>query len=445
MSAKTIYNKLYSAIGNPFGVCGLMGNLYAESGLKSNNLQNSANSKLNITDEEYTRLVDGDNYPNFVNDKAGYGLAQWTYWNRKKNLLEFAKSKGVSIANEDMQIEFLINEIKGYTSVWDVLTSATTIREASDAVLTGYEKPANRSNTVKEKRAKYGENYYKEFVGSKNEEITVGKKISTGFITVTINGIPVNHSIPCNSSNFENLNERSIGYIVIHYTGNQKDTAKSNCTYFQGAGRQASAHFFVDDTNIYQSVELRDKAWHCGTKGMYHHSDCRNANSIGIEMCCTSGNYKISDITKKNAAHLCAYLCKLIGIMPSQIDKYVLRHYDVTHKNCPAQMAGGYNAEWNEFKEMVKNILVSASDISVSKPVEQKPVEHKPTEFKVRVDHTHLNIRKGPGTNYDRTGKFTGKGIFTIVQESKGIGSDSGWGKLKSGAGWISLDFTKRL
>lgn len=65
--------------------------------------------------------------------------------------------------------------------------------------------------------------------------------------------------------------------------------------------------------------------------------------------------------------------------------------------------------------------------------------------FKVKIESTCLNIRKGPGTNYTRTGAFTGAGIFTIVETKSGTGSSSGWGKLKSGAGWISLDYTKRV
>lgn len=65
--------------------------------------------------------------------------------------------------------------------------------------------------------------------------------------------------------------------------------------------------------------------------------------------------------------------------------------------------------------------------------------------FFVRVDIARLNIRTGPGTNYSLTGKYTGKGVFTIVEVSNGTGSNSGWGKLKSGAGWISLDYATKL
>jgi len=64
--------------------------------------------------------------------------------------------------------------------------------------------------------------------------------------------------------------------------------------------------------------------------------------------------------------------------------------------------------------------------------------------YAVRVSINDLNIRKGPGTNYAKTGLYTGKGVFTIVEESTGVGSTKGWGKLKSGAGWIALDFATR-
>lgn len=61
--------------------------------------------------------------------------------------------------------------------------------------------------------------------------------------------------------------------------------------------------------------------------------------------------------------------------------------------------------------------------------------------FTVKVSISDLNIRKGPGTDYAKTGKFTGKGVFTIVEVKSGQGSTAGWGRLKSGAGWISLDY----
>lgn len=149
-----------------------MGNLYAESGLMPNNLQNTYNNKLGKTDAEYTAAVDNGSYGNFVKDSAGYGLAQWTYWSRKQALLNHAKQAGVSIADLNMQLGFLWEELQGYTAVMDALKKAGSVRAASDAVLTGYEKPADQSETVKKKRAEYGEGYYKSMQQETVQSIT---------------------------------------------------------------------------------------------------------------------------------------------------------------------------------------------------------------------------------------------------------------------------------
>lgn len=179
--------------------------------------------------------------------------------------------------------------------------------------------------------------------------------VKDGMLNTKVNGIKIKTDKPCASSNKENNEWRKVGYLVIHYTGNKKDTAKANANYFTTGGREASAHFFVDNTNIYQSVELRDVAWHCGGVKVYYHTSCRNSNSIGIEMCCTAGNYKVSQKTITNTAHLAAYLCKKYNIPVENI----VRHYDVTHKQCPAQFVGegsNYN-EWKAFKNQVSKLL----------------------------------------------------------------------------------------
>lgn len=165
-SEKYIWNYLMNKIGNSYGVAGLMGNLYAESGLKSNNLQNSYNKRLNISDEEYTKRVDRNNYTDFIKDKAGYGLAQWTFWSRKKDLLEFAKRQGKSIGDLQMQLDFLWKEINdSYPAVLVALKGADKVRQASDAVLLWYERPADQSEAVQVKRAGYGEKYLKKYGG----------------------------------------------------------------------------------------------------------------------------------------------------------------------------------------------------------------------------------------------------------------------------------------
>lgn len=160
-----IWNYLISndKIGNPYGVAGLMGNLYAESGLNPINLQNSGNTKFGLTDAEYTSRVDSGviTKTTFVHDGYGYGLAQWTYYTRKQKLYTYCKSNGTgSIGDINSQLTFLWNELQSYSSVLKVLKSAKSIQEAADIVLTKYEKPANQSDSVKKKRATYGQQIF---------------------------------------------------------------------------------------------------------------------------------------------------------------------------------------------------------------------------------------------------------------------------------------------
>lgn len=183
----------------------------------------------------------------------------------------------------------------------------------------------------------------------------MSKVISDTTPITTANGIKIDTSL-ISTHNCNVNSSRAIAYVVLHYTGNKgPDTAKANANYFKTTDVQASAHFTVDDSNIYQCIALKDVAWHVGAKTYYN--ECRNATSIGIEMCCTAGNYRVGAKTIENAAQLTAALCRLIGVKASAVDVYVVRHYDVTHKECPAQMAGKNNLEWAAFLARVKAIL----------------------------------------------------------------------------------------
>lgn len=178
-------------------------------------------------------------------------------------------------------------------------------------------------------------------------QMNIGKKLID--LNIMIKELLAHHS------NFTKLSKRTVKYIVLHYTGNYADSAENNAIYFSGANRECSSHFFVDEQDIYLSVPMNCRAWHCGDTS-YRHSQCRNSNSIGIEMCC-SGNYKVSETTKNRAIGLVVALCYEFGIKAEDVDTYVLRHYDVTGKKCPAQMAGENNAEWKEFKDAIKAAL----------------------------------------------------------------------------------------
>ena len=161
---KTIWNFLMVHIDNEYGVAGLMGNLNAESALRSNNLQQTYETKLGYTDDTYTAAVDNGSYDNFVKDSAGYGLAQWTYWSRKEAMLKFHQSKKKSIGDLQTQLEFLVKELsESYKGVWSDLKNATSILDASNSVLINFERPANMGESVQKRRAKYGQEYYDKY------------------------------------------------------------------------------------------------------------------------------------------------------------------------------------------------------------------------------------------------------------------------------------------
>lgn len=173
-----IWNFLISKGLNPFGVAGLMGNLDRESGLSPINLQNTYEKILGFTDDTYTTSVDNGDYQNFVHDKAGYGIAQWTYWSRKQNLQKYAQEKGASIGDLEMQLEFLIQELSSsYKSVLNVLKTATSVSQASNAVLLNFEKPANQGSSVQKEEPNADRNFMTNMRLEKEEHLSWERRL----------------------------------------------------------------------------------------------------------------------------------------------------------------------------------------------------------------------------------------------------------------------------
>ena len=153
--------------------------------------------------------------------------------------------------------------------------------------------------------------------------------------------------MPCNPGNYTAKRTGAIRYLVVHYTG-APGTARNNGAYFASRGDiGASAHYFVDAQDIVQSVPDSGRAWHCGAAS-YRHPECRNDNSIGVELCCYTngdGTWYFAPGTVDNAVQLVRSLMAQYGI---DID-HVVRHYDVTGKVCPEPYVRD-SAAWAEFK-----------------------------------------------------------------------------------------------
>ena len=139
MSGMSIYGALVRAGMTAAGACGLMGNMQAESGMKSNIVQRGMTA---LSDGEYTRRADAGEL-DFIRDCAGYGLCQWTYWSRKQALLRFARERGVSVGDEGMQVEFCLSELCGeYPALRRFLCETQDVRAAAERVCREYERPA---------------------------------------------------------------------------------------------------------------------------------------------------------------------------------------------------------------------------------------------------------------------------------------------------------------
>lgn len=173
----------------------------------------------------------------------------------------------------------------------------------------------------------------------------------------------------CHPKNYKVKNTRYIEGTVAHYTGvDHTDHDEGNASYFsRETPSHSSAHLFVDDDSISQIMRLVDQANHCGPTGKLKQKDrvYTNANTIGIEMCCTGNQLRVSEKTKDRAAGLHAYLFILFGWSAEEVDTRCRRHWDITGKWCPAQMAGNNNEEWEDFKALIKKKIIAASHPNV--------------------------------------------------------------------------------
>lgn len=244
----------------------------------------------------------------------------------------------------------------------------------------------------------------------------------------------------------------AIDTITIHCIVGQW-TAKQGCDYFATTDRQCSANYIVGkDGSIGLSVDEKDRSW-CSSNGT------NDNRAITIEVASdTTHPYAVTAKAYAALLDLVTDICKRNGIKKlvwstNKNDRVNHRngcnmtvHRDFANKACPGEYL---YSRHGEIAAEVNRRLQGASNgggVVVTPPAAEKPTGGTTgatvTPYLVRVKITNLNIRKGPGTNYGSTG-YIQPGIYTIVAESTGKGAAK-WGKLKSGAGWISLDYATK-
>lgn len=228
-------------------------------------------------------------------------------------------------------------------------------------------------------------------------------------------------------------------------------TAEGLGGWFAKSSTQASSNYGIDkDGRVGMYVEEKNRSW-CTS------SNANDQRAVTIE--CASGTaepYIMNEVVYDRLIDLCVDICqrngkkkllwfgdksKALNYQPKDDEMLITVHRWFANKSCPGNWL---YARLRDLAAKVTARLQGEVDVS-SDGANVSGMKNEECLFAVRVSIPDLNIRKGAGTNTAKTGKFTGAGVFTILEVKSGKGSDAGWGRLKSGAGWISLDYCQRV
>ena len=344
------------------GAYGMMANIYCESGFRANNAQNSCMTRLGMTDEIYASKVDSGEYKNFTTDRVGWGLCQWTSSGRKTSLLTYAKEQKKSIADETMQLNYLMKELKtSYKAIFNMLTTSHDISECAKYVMTKFERPANQSNENQNKRASYGIQLFNDLEEKKRSDNIMGY---TNSPLVTYTKISPNKTSPRN---------HIIDTITIHcMAGNL--TVETCGNIFAKTSRKASSNYGIGtDGRIAMYVEEKDRSW-CSSNSANDH------RAITIEVANDGGapDWHVSDKAMESLIKLVADICKRNNIKElkwstNKSDRVNHRngcnmtvHRDFAAKACP----GAYLYEKHGYiADEVNKLLGVKSSITSSNPL----------------------------------------------------------------------------
>ena len=466
MSAQIIWNFLKKEGFNDYGAAGLMGNLDAESGLRSNNLQDTYSREFGLSDTQYTQKVDNGTYTNFVKDEAGYGLAQWTYWSRKQNLLNYARAKGKSIGDLEMQLGFLCKELREqYTnSVYNILKTATSVQQASDAVLMNFEKPLNAVN-YKNKRAQMGQVYYNKFAkGVENTMATNSYR----------KGQAVKLSANFNSSEFDCkgsgccsetiINPQLVKYlqqIREHFKAPITITSAYRCPTHNSrvGGALGSRHSKGDAADIVvKGVAPREVAKYAesiGIKGIglyetsadghFTHIDTRTSKSFWYgqneqprtTFGGSSGSTTVTTPPINNTATTISLSDS--GPVVKEIQQMLVDlGYTLTDK--PNDETKGVDGifgikTWKAIVDFQRKNDLEPDGIVGELTMDALEKATSKAGYTVKVTATLLNVRSGPGIENSVVGMIRKDAIYKLLEIK------DGWGRIASPAGWISLSY----
>jgi uncharacterized protein YcbK (DUF882 family) len=449
---------------NDYACAGILGNANAESGLKPNNLQDTYQRKLNMTDDEYTKAVDNGTYNNFIYDAAGYGIFQFTYWTLKKGLLEYAHATNRSIGNLEMQLEYSWKTFeKSYSSMLNTLKTATSVFEASNAVLLKFECPADQSVSMQNKRASYGQSYYNKYAkkGS-NETMTVKTYQENSRIQLSKNfnsyEFRCGLGSPCSCSTIL-IDDKLVEYlqkIRDHFGKSITITSAYRCQSYNksiGSGvgsyhtRGMACDFVVSGV---APREVAKYAESIGIKGIglyetkddgnFVHIDTRTAKAFWYgqaqEPRSTFGG--TSNIINNNSSAVSIssnYIVLSCGSYGSEVKKL---QENLNSLGCSCGIADGDYGEKtaDAVRKFQKKNGLTVDGIAGSKTLAAIDKAINSSGTRIKITASLLNVRAGSGTNYKIVTTVKKDSIHKLLEEK------NGWGRISSG--WIKSDYYKK-
>ena len=452
-TSKTMWDYLIKRGFSKAGVAGIIGNMDCESGLRSNNLQDTYNRSLGLSDEEYVQKVDNGTYNNFIYDQAGFGLAQWTYFNRKSNLLKFCKQKKQSIGDLITQLDFFEQELRqSFPGVYKKLITTNSVREASNTMLYNYEAPAGASSKEEQRyqvSLKYYNKYAKREIEVATNEYTKGQKkqLSKYFVSTEMDC----HGSGCCSKTL--INSQLIKYlnqIREHFNSPVTISSGYRCPIHNSRvdGATGSRHTKGDAADIIVKGHT--------PKEVAQYAESINIKGIGLYETASDGYFVHVDTRDKKSfwygqaqAYRDTFGDSSTTTQPSTNNDYMKLNDQGDNVKALQKMliSLGYDlgvgkddgiygpATVSAVKQFQKDKKLVIDGLAGQATLDAlyEATNSNQAKQKITVTANLLNVRIGPGINYAIVDRVSKGATFELLE------INNGWGKIDKG--WVSMQY----
>lgn len=473
---------------NDYGASAILANFDYESGLNPKNLQDSYQSKLGFTDDSYVEAIDNGTYTKsqFIYDNAGFSLMQVTYWSRKKAFYEFAKENGKSIGDLENALEFFYKELsERYPSLMRILKYATSVDEATVAMMLKYECPYDQSITAQNKRISYGYKYYTLFVTNTTTKtegvVNMGYKYFTKGVAVKVSAHFYSTEFDCHGNGCcsqTKVNEQLIEYleqIREHFNAPITITSPYRCIYHNRnvvGGAVNSRHEKGDAADfVVKGHSPREVAQYCESIGIlgiglyesakdgyFVHIDTRGYRSFwygqaeqprttfGTYVGTTSTGNVNNNVQNTNNLDTILNIGDNGSYVKTMQEKLIRLGYSCGSHGADGDFGNDTYKAVRKFQEAyglgVDGIAGHQTLTAIDKAIKELDTKNDSGSLvgcQVKVTASLLNVRAGTGTNYRIVRQIKKDTVCKVLEEQ------NDWCKLENPSGWVSKDYIKKI